>query len=94
MTSKTVTFGQIAYQAYYDASSGKSLITGEPLPRWDQVDERIQAAWNWAGMAVIDNIAQLHAQLAAAAEARDDWAARYREAMATINQLRALAVAP
>jgi hypothetical protein len=50
--TEIITYGQIAYQAYYGASDGKSLISGAPLPQWHEQDERIRAAWNAAGNAV------------------------------------------
>ena len=54
MIEKVVTYGQVAYGAYCAASDGKSLVSGEPLPAWDALDERIVSAWNRAGAAVCD----------------------------------------
>jgi hypothetical protein len=53
---KVVTYGQIAYEAYCAAADGKSLVSGEPLPAWEEQDERIRAAWNAAGTAVSDDV--------------------------------------
>jgi hypothetical protein len=56
MSKEIVTYGQIAYQAYYDASDGRSLISGTPLPQWREQDERIRVAWNKAGARVCDAV--------------------------------------
>lgn len=45
--------GQIAYEAYYKESDGKSLISGEPLPLWDALRGNIRDAWNAAALAVL-----------------------------------------
>lgn len=45
-------FGQIAYEAYYESVAGKSLVSGESLPAWDEQSPRIMAAWDAAGQAV------------------------------------------
>lgn len=44
--------GQVAYEAYCAASDGKSLISGEVLPGWDEQAPEIRAAWRAAGRAV------------------------------------------
>lgn len=46
------TLGQVAYEAYIDFSEGKSLVTGEPLPTWDDQDPVRQVAWDVAAHAV------------------------------------------
>lgn len=46
------TLGQIAYEAYFDHSKGKSLISGAPLPVWEKQFAPIQAAWEAAATAV------------------------------------------
>lgn len=56
MSLKIVTYGQVAYEAYCAAGGGKSLVSGAPLPAWDEQDERIRVAWNRAGAAVCDDI--------------------------------------
>lgn len=48
-------FGQIAYEAYCNKTSGKSLVTGATLPEWDKLNEGIQEAWNAAGRAVLSS---------------------------------------
>jgi len=45
-------WGKVAYEAYFAASDGKSLISGSPLPVWEDQQARIQAAWNAAAQAV------------------------------------------
>jgi hypothetical protein len=47
-----MTYGQTAYEAYFAACEGKSLISGVPLPSWDGQAEKIQDAWNLAGATV------------------------------------------
>ncbi len=48
------TFGQIAYEAYYKSSGGKSLVSGVPLPAWEAQSARIRLAWEAAAQAVIE----------------------------------------
>jgi len=45
-------WGKIAYEAYCLSSDGRSLVSGQPLPSWDDQDTRIQEAWNAAAQAV------------------------------------------
>jgi hypothetical protein len=45
------TLGHIAYDAYFKACGGKSLISGAPLPSWDGQADTIKAAWEAAGSA-------------------------------------------
>ena len=51
MTVKTI--GQKAYEAYFAYSGGKSLISGAPLPTWEDQDIKICCAWEAAADAVI-----------------------------------------
>jgi hypothetical protein len=44
------TLGQIAYEAYYNDCSGKS-IRGEDLPTWDGQGDTIKQHWEAAGLA-------------------------------------------
>lgn len=46
--------GQIAYEAYFQFSNGKSLVSGAPLPTWGEQAEKIRVAWNVAAQAAID----------------------------------------
>ena len=46
-------FGQIAYEGYFDSCGGKSLISGAPLPMWDAQSGEIKIAWDRAAIAVI-----------------------------------------
>ncbi len=48
----TEKLGQIAYQAYCDATGDVSLVSGAPLPAWDALAEKIRAAWICAAIAV------------------------------------------
>lgn len=45
--------GQLAYEAYLEASDGRSLVSGAELPTWDAQDPRIQRAWDHAADAVL-----------------------------------------
>jgi hypothetical protein len=56
MTSKAVTYGQIAYEAYRAHSGGKSLVSGAQIPAWDDADPVIRSAWEAAGNAVYDAV--------------------------------------
>jgi hypothetical protein len=51
-------YGQIAYEAYCRYSDGKSLISGQKLPLWNDQDAKIQAAWNYAAEAVLDSFTE------------------------------------
>lgn len=44
--------GQIAYEAYFESSKGKSLISGAPLPEFDGQREDVRTAWEAAAEAV------------------------------------------
>jgi hypothetical protein len=46
--------GEIAYVGYFKASDGKSLVSGAPLPAWDEQSPDIRRSWNLAAMAVVD----------------------------------------
>lgn len=56
MTDITVTYGQVAYETYRSHTNGKSIATGDSIPLWDDLDERIQKAWVVAGAAVSDQV--------------------------------------
>lgn len=43
--------GKTAYEVYCTAVGGRS-INDDPLPPWDEQNERIQDAWNKAAVAV------------------------------------------
>jgi hypothetical protein len=45
--------GQVAYEAYFNHSSGKSLISGDPLPAWSATSAPLKAAWEAAATAVL-----------------------------------------
>ena len=44
----TETPGRVAYDAYRDAAGGRSLVTGDPLPSFDELPAQIRAAWEAA----------------------------------------------
>jgi hypothetical protein len=45
--------GKTAYEAYRKHSDGKSLVTGKPIPEWDELHGAIKDAWNAAARAVL-----------------------------------------
>jgi hypothetical protein len=47
-----LTLGKVAYEAYYKASNGRSLVSGQQLPTWERQLPEIQEAWESAGAAV------------------------------------------
>lgn len=52
-------YGQVAYLAYKDASDGKSLISGAPLPQWHEQRQEIRDAWDAAADAVIAYVSRV-----------------------------------
>ena len=52
--NKEKTMGQVGYEAYGESSSGKSLISGQPLPDWEDLKTTIQDAWEHSADAVIN----------------------------------------
>lgn len=45
--------GRVAYEAYLKAMSGRSLVTGEPLPHWSQLPPENRAGWVAAARAAM-----------------------------------------
>ena len=45
-------YGRVAYEGYCKSSDSKSLITGVELPKWENLDWKIQAAWQEAANTV------------------------------------------
>lgn len=43
---------KIAYDAYVKAAGGKSLVSGEPLPAFEDLPQEIQWAWDASSQAV------------------------------------------
>lgn len=41
-------YGKVAYESYCTYSEGKSLISGETLPKWEEQSEQIRSAWRAA----------------------------------------------
>jgi hypothetical protein len=50
---KDLDFGKVAYEGYFKACEGKSLISGTPLPMWEGQVKEIQNAWREAGANVL-----------------------------------------
>ena len=48
----TLAWGEIAYEAYRDASDGKSLVSGAPIPAWADLSPGIRSAWEASAQAV------------------------------------------
>jgi len=51
-------YAAIAYEAYRNHTSGKSLVTGQTIPEWHELREDIQLAWMAAADAVEMEIAK------------------------------------
>lgn len=49
--------GEKAYRAYGESTGGKTF-DGRDMPSWDDLGERIQAAWCAAAQAVVDDVTQ------------------------------------
>ena len=49
-----------AYEAYCAAAGGKSLVTGDPLPLWDMLPEKIQHAWLMSAAWVAGKVTGCH----------------------------------
>lgn len=47
-------YGEVAYAAYCAQTDGRSAVTGEPLPAWDEQRQEIRDAWDAAAAAVVD----------------------------------------
>lgn len=45
--------GRVAYDAYLEASAGRSLVSGAALPHWDEQAMEIQRAWAYAAETVV-----------------------------------------
>lgn len=44
-------YGQIGYEAYADATGGKTF-DGREMPKWSELPERIENAWEAAAAAI------------------------------------------
>lgn len=51
--------GRVAYEAYSTQTGGVSLVSGEQLPAWDDLDTSIQTAWIAAARTVLANASGL-----------------------------------
>jgi hypothetical protein len=45
--------GRIAYDAYLEASAGRSLVSGAELPHWDEQSPELRRAWAHVGEVVV-----------------------------------------
>jgi hypothetical protein len=45
--------GKLAYEGYSAYSDNKSLVSGEPLPTWEEQSEEIRGAWRAAADVVV-----------------------------------------
>lgn len=64
--------GRLAYEGYRDFSNGVSLISGAPIPRFEELDPRIQRAWAFAA-----NIVAIHTAGILAKRVLSDHAERF-----------------
>lgn len=51
-----MTPGRRAYEGYLAKASGRSLISGDKLPGWDDLGDEVQAAWEAAGESVTHTV--------------------------------------
>jgi hypothetical protein len=52
LTDPEIELGRVAYDGYLSASGGKSLVSGAPLPSFEEQPAEIKAAWIAAANAV------------------------------------------
>lgn len=45
---------EVAYDSYCEATDYKSAVTGDPLPEFDQTNEKVQTAWMRSTRRVIE----------------------------------------
>jgi len=48
--------GRLAYEGYCTATGGVSLISGQSLPPWEELDSALQNAWISAALNVAVNL--------------------------------------
>lgn len=46
-------FGRVAYHGYREFADGRSLVSGAPLPTWDEQSDEIKSAWDAAADEVV-----------------------------------------
>jgi hypothetical protein len=68
--------GRAAYEAYALCSNGRSLVSGAPLPSWDEQRPEIREAWDAAAMAATE----------AAAHESSMWEQAYMEVQSVLNE--------
>jgi hypothetical protein len=55
MQAEDERLGQVAYEAYATQTGGNSLVSGDDLPVWGDLDDSIQTAWIAAARTVLAN---------------------------------------
>lgn len=53
--TKAADLGRFAYEGYCSYTGYKSLVTGEPLPTWENLKPEIREAWEVAASKVISH---------------------------------------
>jgi hypothetical protein len=68
-------YGKIAYEACRKQSGGKSLISGDELPTWEELPPNIQRAWEDIQQAweIIQQAWEIQAWEATAEEVKDHY---------------------
>jgi len=51
-------YGKIVYEGYCESTGGKSLISGDTLPKWKDLNSEIRKAWEAGAQALYDHIFQ------------------------------------
>lgn len=46
--------GRRAYEAYVEAARGRSLVSGDPLPKWDDLDQAVRAGWAASARSILE----------------------------------------
>lgn len=49
-----VNLGKIAYDRYREKAGGRSLVSDDPLPFWDDLGQPVRDAWDAAALAVAE----------------------------------------
>ncbi len=55
--SKAQDYARVGYEAYKAAAGGRSLVTGDVLPPFDDLSEAVKKGWRAAACEIIQEIA-------------------------------------
>lgn len=77
--------GQVAYEGYYTATNGKSLVTGSDIPGWDKLPDDIKDAWHTAAAAVVHETASVPPK---EEPSENKWISRARAIISLIRRIK------